>query len=120
MRLTQFNYKTEAKQLYKKFGESQTIPDQTMSIRQILQRYASGQPLDVYNQGEPIWDGEEGSGINPKTLDLSELHQYFDNIQQIKDDYQKTRNEKIKQEDFQRMLEEMKQNESSDQEAEQQ
>lgn len=119
MRITQFNYKKEAKQLYKEFGESQTIPDQTMSIRQILQRYASGQPLDVYNQGEAIWD-EEGSGINPKTLDLSELHEYFDSIAQMKEEYQKTRNEKLKQEDFQRMLEEMKNSNSSDEEAEQQ
>lgn len=119
MRITQFNYSKEAKQLYKKFGPSQTIPDQTMSIRQIMQRYASGQPLDVYNQGEAIWD-EEGEGINPKTLDLSELHEYFDNVQQMKEEYQKTRNEQLKQKDFQRMLEEMKQSESLDEEAEQQ
>lgn len=53
---------------------SQTLPDQTMSIPEILQRYARGLPI---TKGKvPIYQGEEDpfKGIDPKRLDLSELH----------------------------------------------
>lgn len=53
---------------------SQTIPDQTMSIPEILQRYARGLPI---TKGKvPIYTGEDDpfNGIDPKKLDISELH----------------------------------------------
>lgn len=52
---------------------SMTTPDQTMSMRTILDRYAKGLP--VSDGKEPIWDddAENSSGINPKTLDLVDL-----------------------------------------------
>lgn len=52
---------------------SMTTPDQTMSMRTILDRYAKGLP--VADGKEPIWDddAESSSGINPKTLDLVDL-----------------------------------------------
>lgn len=85
----------------KKFTEpSKTIPDQTMSIRQILSRYASGQPVTMHNQGEPLWD-EEAKGINPKTLDLSELHDWTSDL---KEQYEKMRDEQ-KQREMQRQKE---------------
>ena len=49
---------------------SQTIPDQSMSVRELLQRYASGMPLS--NGKEQIFEGEEGDGIDPRRLDLAE------------------------------------------------
>lgn len=49
---------------------SQTVPDQALTIREILKRYASGQPLG--GGREPIYEGEEGDGIDPRTLDLAE------------------------------------------------
>jgi len=48
---------------------SQTIPDQAMSVRELLNRYASGQPL---GGTEPIYEGEDGDGIDPRRLDLAE------------------------------------------------
>lgn len=48
---------------------SKTVPDQTMSLRTILTRYAHGLPID---QKVPMYDGEESIGINYQTLDLSE------------------------------------------------
>jgi len=54
----------------KSFGPSLTIPDQAMSVRDILQRYANGLPLGGSN--EPIWEGEDGDGIDPRRLDLAE------------------------------------------------
>lgn len=64
----QINY---TKPAGKKFTQpSQTIPDQTMSVKTILERYASGLPLQGLK--EPIFEQEDtpSSGINPKTLDL--------------------------------------------------
>jgi hypothetical protein len=49
---------------------SATIPDQSMSIRELLQRYASGLPLA--GGKEPIYEGEDGDGIDPRRLDLAE------------------------------------------------
>jgi hypothetical protein len=54
----------------KEFQPSQTIPDQALSVREILQRYANGLPLGGSN--EPIWEGEDGDGIDPRRLDLAE------------------------------------------------
>jgi len=49
---------------------SLTIPDQSMGIRELIQRYASGLPLG--GGKEPIYEGEEGDGIDPRRLDLAE------------------------------------------------
>jgi hypothetical protein len=57
------NYETNNK-------PSQTVPDQTMSIRQLLRRYASGLPLG--GSKEPIYEGEDGDGVDPRRLDLAE------------------------------------------------
>jgi len=52
---------------------SETIPDQTLSIKEILERYARGLPLDART---PQWD--ENANIDddflpdPRILDLSE------------------------------------------------
>jgi len=49
---------------------SQTIPDQTLSVRELLVRYAKGLPLEGLKQ--PIWEGEDGDAIDPRRLDLAE------------------------------------------------
>ena len=54
----------------KNFGPSLTVPDQAMSVRQILERYANGLPLG--GSKEPIYEGEDGDGIDPRRLDLAE------------------------------------------------
>ncbi|WNK13240.1 MAG: hypothetical protein [Microvirus sp.] len=58
----------------KNIQPSMTIPDQTMSISEIMRRFASGLPLG--GMRVPEYDGEDDllEGINPKTLDLSEIH----------------------------------------------
>lgn len=55
------------------FGISKTLPDQTMDLKTILDRYARGLPI-TGNSQQPIYEGEEGFAIDPRTLDLSELH----------------------------------------------
>lgn len=49
---------------------SKTVPDQAMSVRELLQRYANGLPLG--GGKEPIYEGEDGDGIDPRRLDLAE------------------------------------------------
>lgn len=65
---------------------SQTTPDQTMSMKTILERYAKGLP--VADGKEPIWDEdpENSAGINPRTLDLVDLQEMgLKNAERIKD-----------------------------------
>lgn len=49
---------------------SETIPDQTMSMREILTRYAKGLPID--GAKTPLWEDGEGFAKDPDTLDLAE------------------------------------------------
>lgn len=60
--------------LYRQRGEvntepSLTVPDQTMSVREILIRYARGLPIGGSRQ--PVFD-EDDDMPDPKTLDLVE------------------------------------------------
>lgn len=67
---------------YKMYNEpSLTIPDQTMSIREMLERFARGLPL-TGNNSEPVYEGDEGLGVDIRTLDLSELHDLKEGIKQ--------------------------------------
>jgi DNA-binding transcriptional MerR regulator len=49
---------------------SMTVPDQSMSVRELLSRYANGLPLGGIK--EQIYEGEDGDGIDPRRLDLAE------------------------------------------------
>lgn len=70
---------------------SLTIPDQTMSLREILDRYSRGLPVDGM-AGEPIYHGEEDEMPDFRRMDLAEIQEYRENIQQFvndtKDKYQ--------------------------------
>jgi DNA-binding transcriptional MerR regulator len=52
-----------------------TVPDQTMTLRQIMDRYASGLPVGGIK--EALWDEdpENSLGINPRVLDLVDLQE---------------------------------------------
>jgi hypothetical protein len=71
---------------YKKFTlPSQTVPDQSMSIKTILERYARGLP--VGGRLDEYYD-EEDTLPNPLTLDLAERQElaelYTQEINEIK------------------------------------
>jgi hypothetical protein len=66
---------------------SLTVPDQAMTVREILERYASGMPLDG-QPGEP-WYDEESNGVNLKTLDLSERAELLNNYREMRDEAKK-------------------------------
>ena len=82
---------------------SLTVPDQTMSLRVILERYAKGLPL-VGNPAQPIYTPEEdlesSLGVDLRTLDLSEIKELKDSVNQevreIKERHKKHFDEKQK------------------------
>lgn len=53
---------------------SLTIPDQTLSLREILDRYASGRPVEGRASYSDFYD-EDNFHPDPRTLDLEELYQ---------------------------------------------
>lgn len=53
---------------------TQTVPDDTMSLRNIISKYAQGIPIS--STKVPIYDEDnESLGINPKTLDLVDIQE---------------------------------------------
>ncbi len=53
---------------------SQTVPDQTLTVRELLVRHTRGLPLDGYR--EPIYDEDETSqGLRLESLDLVDKQQ---------------------------------------------
>jgi len=74
------------------FGESKTVPDQSMTLRELLIRYAKGLPLE--GQKTPIWEGEEGFDVDPQKLDLAEIEELREKAEQELKDI----NNRIKQE----------------------
>lgn len=85
-----------------------TVPDQAMTVREILERYASGMPLDG-QAGEPFYD-EESEGINLKTLDLSERAELLDNYRKMREEAlrRQTREEKTSFENLKEEYEKLK------------
>jgi hypothetical protein len=86
----------ERQKNYKMFTQpSQTIPDQTMSIKEIMERYAKGLPIG--GGLTPIYEEEDSMGINPKILDLVDIQAMsISNKNQIEHLQDKVNKEKIK------------------------
>jgi len=75
-----YDYKQTQYEVIK--GPSLTVPDQTMTIKQIIDRYARG--LSTGGQKVPLYEGEEDllEGINWQTLDLAEKQAIKENFAQ--------------------------------------
>lgn len=64
---------------YKKnYSPSKTIPDQTLSLRELLDRYARGIPIE--GEKTPIYHGDEIEMPDLKTMDLSEIAELRERI----------------------------------------
>lgn len=74
------NAHTFPKKYEKNNQPSLTVPDQTMSIRTILERHSRGLPIDGVKV--PIWNGEEDDMPDFRTLDLAEREQLADHYKQ--------------------------------------
>lgn len=74
-------------QYEKNYSPSLTIPDQTLSIRQILERHSRGLPIEGWR--EPIWDGEDNDLPDIRTLDLAERQELAHLYKQELENYNK-------------------------------
>jgi hypothetical protein len=61
---------------------SETIPDQTMSIRTILDRYSRGLPIDGQLNGTYQEDDDYNDMPDPRTLDLAERQEMAESAKQ--------------------------------------
>ena len=53
---------------------SLTVPDQTMSMRTLMERYARGLPLD--NMKKPLYDVDElSTGVDLRKMDLVDIQE---------------------------------------------
>lgn len=61
---------------------SLTVPDQTMSIKEILTRFASGLPIG--GQKEPLYDESESEEYlpDPRYMDLADRQEYAEMYKQ--------------------------------------
>jgi hypothetical protein len=79
---------------------SQTVPDQSMGLRELLVRYAKGLPLE--GAKTPIFEGEDGSEIDVEKLDLAEREELAEQAREelknlttkIKGDIEKAKSKK--------------------------
>lgn len=76
-------------------GPSMTIPDQTMSMREIMDRYARGLPLN--GQKIPIYNGEEDDMPDLKNLDLADRERYMEEARMELEEVKGRINEKRRQ-----------------------
>lgn len=72
---TKWNYKPEAGRTFTQ--PSQTVPDMTMSIREIISRYTRGLPISG-NRLPPQYDGPDYEGLNLDHLDPVDRAEYIE------------------------------------------
>lgn len=65
-------------------GVSKTVPDQSLSLREIMIRFASGLPLGGIRQ--PEWHGEYDEMPDVEHMDYAEREAYFNNMKQEMDE----------------------------------
>lgn len=62
-------------------GVSMTVPDQSMTIQEILQRYARGLPLG--GQRVPMYEDDDiGAMPDIHTMDLADRQEYFESVRE--------------------------------------
>lgn len=110
MKIDTFGYKPKSKVFYsclnydhrkqpkeQNNGESDVIPDQSLSIEEILKRFASGRSIDVATYEEYDGDNSNITGIDIRTMDIVEVNQLLDitnkNLQNLKTEHDRRRKE---------------------------
>lgn len=78
--ITAYTYKHTAKcNLSHPVGESMTIPDESLTVRELFDRYRTGAPLDKFNRGTTYlpddYDGDEFDAYDPieDAIDLTDV-----------------------------------------------
>lgn len=86
----QYNYNPREARREKFFKPSLTIPDETLSIREILERFARGIPMENVSK-IPVYDGEENELPDLRTLDISEIQAYAQEVVDIRSRFEESR-----------------------------
>lgn len=75
---------------------SKTVPDQSMTVRQVLDNYAKGKPITGVDK-QPVYHGDDSMlGIDTSKLDLAELQELrFQVSEQVKETFRKAREKKM-------------------------
>lgn len=81
---------------------SKTIPDQSQSIHKILERSSRGLPV-LGDDSPPLYLGEETSGIDLRTLDLTEKQELFERTRAAFNEYNDKKNQQQKKNALQRL-----------------
>lgn len=77
---TAYTAKTFPKKRTMNNQPSLTVPDQTMSIKEIMNRFAKGLPIE--GQKVPVYHGEEDYLPDYKSLDLTERQELLEHTKQ--------------------------------------
>lgn len=97
---TPLNYNYKNNNYFKTTLPSCTVPDQTMSLKTLLERNSRGLPI-TGQEKEPQYYGDENPPINPKTLDLTEINQLASEnaslIKQLQDELRESTSKKEKE-----------------------
>lgn len=72
---------------------SKTLPDQAMTVKQLIDRFQRGLPVTGQMQGEYSGEDDVLNGIDLRTLDISEKHEIIDNFnKELQDIEQRKKN----------------------------
>ncbi|MEM3318711.1 MAG: hypothetical protein QXT80_04105, partial [Thermoplasmatales archaeon] len=76
----------------REFGESQTVPDMSMSVQEIMMRFASGRPLSFSRN--LVFTGDDFTP-DLRAMDISEIHELQEenlaHIRQLNDEINERR-----------------------------
>lgn len=83
----QTTYRYKGANLERGSGKSTAIPDQSLSVKQLIDRYAKGLPLGGAKM--PVYDGDEDFYPDPQSMDISERIIFLEERQAELDKLQK-------------------------------
>lgn len=86
-----------------KFGPSQTVPDQSLSIREIMVKHSRGIPVKTqmpeFHDADGKTDTSTVLGKDVRSLDIVEVQQYFEDIaENAKVDYDRLKQKRTEEE----------------------
>lgn len=85
---------------------SMTVPDQSLTVRELMDRFARGLPLG--GAKVPIWEGEDDNTPDFSKMDLSEIEDYQLQVQAELEEIRERMNAKSKKADSAKEIAELK------------
>lgn len=70
------------------------MPDQSMSMREILDKFSRGIPFSLHNYSSKIFD-EDDMNPDPNTMDLADRQEYLEAVETALDNLKNKQDEKV-------------------------